>query len=103
MEIKLYQEDLDRMIVRLFVRNLHYKTEEDELREVFKEVGIPTVVNIITHRDTGKPRGFGFVTLDTLDQSGDCWRATLQGRKIRGRPMHIDYSIPKDSREAIRQ
>lgn len=84
------------MIVRLFVRNLHYGTEDDELRNVFEEVGRPTVINIMKHKDTNKPRGFAFVTLDTLDEPGDCWRDKLQGRKIRGRPIHIDYAIPKE-------
>lgn len=89
------------MIVRLFVRNLHYEVEEDELRKTFEEVGRPTVINIMKHKDTDKPRGFGFVTLDTMDDSVDCWRDKLQGRKIRGRAIHIDFAIPKENKETV--
>lgn len=90
-------------IVRLYVSNLHWDLTEDELREEFKKAGRPTIVNIIYERDTGEPRGFGFVTLDTMNKAMDCWREILQGNELRGRAMHIDYAIPKDQAGNVRK
>lgn len=83
-------------IVRLFVTNLSYEATETDLRELFNLVGKPTVINIMKDHDTGKPRGFGFVTLDTMGASPDCWRVELQGQMLKGRPLHIDIAIPKE-------
>lgn len=82
-------------VVRLFVRNLSYEAEDSDLRDLFKTIGKPTVINIMCYRNTGKPRGIAFVTLDTLDAPEDCWRSTIQGEMIRGRPIHIDFAFPK--------
>ncbi len=83
---------------RLFIRNLDFEVTEDDLRELFLTIGKPTVVNVIRHRDTGKSRGFGFVTLDTLDEPADCWRETLQGHLLKTRHIHIDYAFPREDR-----
>lgn len=83
------------MVVRLFVRNLSYEVEDSDLRELFLKVGRPTVINIMKDRDTGAPRGFGFVTLDTLDNPIDCWRSSIQGEVVKGRAIHIDFAYPK--------
>jgi len=82
-------------VVRLFVTNLSYEAEEGELRELFRQIGKPTIINIMHDRKTGNPRGFAFVTLDTLSAPEDCWRAVIQGEMIRGRPIHVDFAIPK--------
>lgn len=85
-------------IVRLFVTNLHYEVNESEIREAFLTVGRPTVINIMKDFNTGKPRGFAFVTLDTLNEPHDCWRAKLQGHILRGRSVHIDFALPKEKK-----
>ena len=86
------------MIVRLFVTNLSYEVEESDLRDTFLKVGRPTVINIMKDRETGDPRGFGFVTLDTVDKPIDCWRSEIQGEVLRGRAIHIDFAYPKGER-----
>ena len=82
-------------IVRLFIANLDYETTESDIREFFQEVGRPTVINIIQDKKTNKPKGFGFITLDTMDKPEDCWRKKLQGKELRDRPIHIDFALPK--------
>lgn len=82
-------------IVRLFIANLDYETEESEIRDFFSDVGRPTVVNIIKDKKTDKPKGFGFITLDTMNKPEDCWRNKLQGKELNGRPIHIDFALPK--------
>jgi len=83
-------------IIRLFVTNLSYEATESDLRELFSSVGKPTVINIMKDHETNAPRGFGFVTLDTMGASPDCWREELQGHILKGRPLHIDIAIPKE-------
>lgn len=85
-------------VIRLFITNLSYEVEEKDLREIFLKVGRPTVINIMRNRDTNLPRGFAFVTLDTLDNSIDCWREKIQGQVLKGRGMHIDFAYPKDKK-----
>jgi RNA recognition motif-containing protein len=82
-------------IVRLFVGNLNYEVTEDDLREIFQEAGRPTTITIMND-GKGDPRGFAFVRLDTMGEPDDCWREPLQGKKLKGRPMNIDFAIPKD-------
>jgi len=83
-------------IIRLFFANIDYATTESEVREFFSEVGRPTVINLIKDKDTNKPKGFGFVTLDTMEKDENCWRDTLQGKDLGGRAIHIDFAIPKE-------
>ena len=47
--------------MNIYVGNLSFKTTEPELRQVFESFGAVTEVNVITDRETGRPRGFGFV------------------------------------------
>lgn len=88
-------------IIRLFVANLNYDTTEAELREFFSQAGRPTVIHIMNDRETKKPRGFGFVTLDTLGKEKNCWRTKLQGQELNGRALHIDFALPKEPRERV--
>jgi RNA recognition motif-containing protein len=82
-------------IIRLFFANIDYATTEPEIRDFFTEAGRPTVINIIKDKETNKPKGFGFVTLDTMGEDKDCWRSKLQGKELGGRSIHIDFAIPK--------
>lgn len=85
-------------VTRLFVTNLSYEVTEQDLRDVFLKVGRPTVINIMRDRETNLPRGFAFITLDTLDQGIDCWREKIQGQVLKGRGMHIDFAYPKEKK-----
>ena len=85
--------------IRLFVGNLSYDATEDELRALFSEVGRPTVINIMKHYGTNRPRGFAFVTLDTLNNEEEAWRFNLQGRIFKGRSLDIDLAIPREKAE----
>jgi cold-inducible RNA-binding protein len=78
------------MSKKLYVGNLSYDADEETLRGLFAEGGWPTEeVAIITDRDTGRPRGFGFVT---LTNSGDAEAAiaALNGKEIGGRSLVVN-------------
>lgn len=53
------------MSKKLYVGNLNYATTEDELRQLFAEIGTVVSVNVITDRATGRSKGFGFVEMET--------------------------------------
>ena len=76
------------MGTRLFVGNLSFQTTEDELREMFERDGRSVVeVKIITDRETGRPRGFGFVEMgsegDAQSAVEACNEQELGGRQLR--------------------
>jgi len=67
----------------IFVGNLSFGTTEDSLRTLFEAHGAVDRVNIVTDRDTGQPRGFGFVEMPN-DAEGDKAIAALNGRELGG-------------------
>ena len=75
------------MTKKLYVGNLAYRTSEDQLRQLFGEVGEVTDVFLPTDRETGRPRGFGFVELADDSAATEAIRRfdgyTLDGRQLR--------------------
>ena len=76
------------MAKRLYVGNLPYRTTEMDLRDVFGEVGAVTDAKIVMDRDTGRPRGFGFVEMSSDDEAQRAIEQ-LNGRDMDGRPMNV--------------
>jgi RNA recognition motif-containing protein len=76
---------------RLFVGNLSFDVSEDELREVFAPYGASDVV--IPTSDGGRPKGFGFVEVET-DQAQAAISA-LDGKELRGRAIAVNEARPK--------
>lgn len=84
------------MPVKLFVGNLTFQTTEAELRRLFAECGEVVTATIITDRDTGQSRGFGFVEM----ADDDCAQAAIQalhGQTIDGRRLGVEIAKPKES------
>ena len=73
---------------RLFVGNLSFNTTETQLRDEFSAHGVVTEVNLMVDRDTGRPRGFGFVTMDTPEEA-QAAIAALSGKSIDGRDLTV--------------
>jgi RNA recognition motif-containing protein len=81
---------------KLYVGNLSFNTNEDALRTVFSAFGEVTDVHIATDRETGRPRGFAFVTFATEEES-KLATEKLNGTEIDGRALTINEARPKDS------
>jgi len=81
----------------IFVGNLNFRTTEDEVRALFAAYGSVDRVNLITDRDTGQPRGFGFVEMSN-DAEAERAIAELNGREIGGRAINVNEARPKDDR-----
>jgi nucleolin len=80
----------------LFVGNLSWSTTEDGLWEIFGEHGEVKSVRMPTDRESGKPKGFGYVEFTELDAAKKAYDA-LQGQEIEGRAVRLDYSQPRDN------
>ena len=76
------------MAKRLYVGNLAYSLTEAELRDLFGEAGQVVDAKLIMDRDTGRPRGFGFVEMGSDDEAQKAIEA-LNGRDIQGRPLAV--------------
>ncbi|OGL31213.1 RNA-binding protein [Candidatus Saccharibacteria bacterium RIFCSPHIGHO2_12_FULL_41_12] len=82
---------------RLFVGSLPYKLTEDEMKDFFAQIGEVVSVRIITDRDTGRSKGFGFVEMAD-DAAGDKAIAELNGKELGGRPITISEAKPQQPR-----
>ncbi|HEY1678473.1 MAG TPA: RNA-binding protein [Candidatus Sulfotelmatobacter sp.] len=81
----------------IFVGNLSFNTGEEELRQVFEAYGSVDRVSIMTDRDTGRSRGFGFVEM-TNNEDGDKAIAGLNGSQVGGRTINVNEARPKTDR-----
>lgn len=81
----------------IFVGNLSFHTTEADLRTAFEPYGAVSRVSIMTDRDTGRSRGFGFVEMDD-DQQGDAAIAALNGSEIDGRALNVNVARPRPER-----
>ncbi len=76
---------------KLYIGNLDFGITEDELRELFSQHGEVQDVKLVTDRETGRPRGFGFVTMATADDASKAMEE-LNGQSVRGRNISIDLA-----------
>jgi cold-inducible RNA-binding protein len=81
----------------IFVGNLDFNTAEDELRKLFEAYGQVDRITILTDRDTGRSRGFGFVEMTNAEE-GDKAIAALNGSQIGGRTLNVNEARPKTER-----
>ncbi len=83
------------MSIKLYVGNLPYNLTEEELNVLFAEAGNVVSVKIITDRQTGQPRGFGFVEMESKAE-GQKAISMLNGRTIEGRPLTVNEARPQE-------
>ncbi|OGY24834.1 MAG: hypothetical protein A2Y57_00260 [Candidatus Woykebacteria bacterium RBG_13_40_7b] len=83
--------------MKLFIGNLPWKTTEEDLKSMFSEAGSPTSVNLITDRNTGRSRGFGFVEYET-DEEGNKAIEQLNGKEIEDRKIVVNVARPLQPR-----
>lgn len=81
----------------IFVGNLSFNTNEDELRQMFESYGQVDRVSILTDRETGRSRGFGFVEMNS-NEDGEKAIAALNGSQIGGRTINVNEARPKAER-----
>ena len=83
--------------MKIYVGNLSFDTSETELSALFAEHGEVNDVSLITDRETGRPRGFGFVEMRD-DQAGRDAIGALDGKEVGGRTIKVNEARPKTDR-----
>ena len=80
----------------IFVGNLPYEITENELKDMFSAHGTVNRIKMLTDRDTGRPRGIAFVTMDDVKEAQAAIKAT-DGQELGGRPMKVNQARERDS------
>jgi RNA recognition motif-containing protein len=83
----------------IFVGNLSFGTTEETVRSMFETYGTVDRVNLVTDRDTGRARGFGFVEMSVAEEA-DRAIAGLNGRELDGRALSVNEARAKEDRSA---
>ena len=77
------------MSKKLYVGNLPFSSTEQDIRQLFEQHGSVDSVNVITDRETGRPRGFAFVELSDASAADKAIR-TLDGSQLGGRSLRVN-------------
>ena len=85
------------MATKLYVGNLSYSTTETKLRTLFAEYGEVESINVITDRETGRPRGFAFVEMAT-EQAAQAAISGLNDKLVDDRALKVDKAKPQPER-----
>ena len=84
-------------MTNIFVGNLSFHTTEQNLRALFDQFGTVDRVSLVTDRETGKARGFGFVEMAQKAEAENAI-ASLNGRELDGRAINVNEARPKEDR-----
>ena len=82
---------------KLFVGNLSFDTTENDLQDAFAAHGTVTEANIMMDRMSGRPRGFGFVTMSTPEEAQKAI-AAMNGAQLGGRALTVNIARPREER-----
>jgi RNA recognition motif-containing protein len=81
---------------KIYVGNLPWSTDESSLRDLFSTVGEVHSAAVVSDRETGRSRGFGFIEMD--DSDADKAISELNGREVDGRQLRINEARPREDR-----
>ncbi len=85
------------MSTQLYVGNLDFQATESDLRTAFGACGTVIEVTLVKDRDTGRPRGFGFVTMSSPEEAQKAID-TLNGTDLAGRALNVSPARPREER-----
>ena len=85
------------MSTKLYVGNLSYNTTENQLQDLFSQHGPVTSVDLIMDKFSGRPRGFGFVTMESKESAEAAFQA-LNGKNVDGRDLTVNEARPREDR-----
>jgi cold-inducible RNA-binding protein len=85
------------MSTKLFVGNLSFDTTENDLQDAFAVHGTVLEANLMMDRSTGRPRGFGFVTMSTPEEAQKAIEA-MNGKQLGGRALTVNVARPREER-----
>ena len=83
--------------MKIYVGNLSFDTTQDALEQTFSQYGRVDETAVITDRDTGRPRGFAFVTMNDDNEAREAI-AGLNGTEVEGRTLNVNEARPRENR-----
>ena len=83
-------------MMNIFVSNINYSTREESLQDLFSEFGEVSSAKIITDRETGRSRGFGFVEMS--DEDGKNAIEALNGKELDGKELNVSEAKPREDK-----
>ena len=83
--------------MNIYVGNLSYNMSEQELRDAFSAYGDVASVKILSDRETGRSRGFGFVEMPNQSE-GEAAITQLNGKELSGRVLRVNEARPRERR-----
>jgi cold-inducible RNA-binding protein len=87
--------------VKLYVGNMSYDTNEEQLRAMFSEAGTVVTVDVIKDRDTHQPKGFAFITMSTQAEAEKAI-TMFNSKEVGGRPLTVNTAKPREERSNSR-
>jgi len=91
------KERRESFLMNIYVGNLSYSLSESELQDAFAEFGEVSSVKILSDRETGRSRGFGFVEMPNQAE-GEAAVAQLNGKDVGGRALRVNEARPREER-----
>jgi RNA recognition motif-containing protein len=85
--------------MNMYVSNLSFHTTDEDLRKLFTEYGTVTSAKVITDRETGRSRGFGFVEMES-DQEANAAMKNLNNKEVEGRTMSVTVAREKQDKKS---
>jgi RNA recognition motif-containing protein len=85
------------MSMKLYIGNLSFQTTSDELQTLFSQSGTVESVSLVTDRDTGRPRGFGFIEMGSKAEGEDAI-TRFNGTELNGRSLTVNEAKPRENR-----
>lgn len=85
---------------KLYVGNLPYSADENDIRDAFEQFGEITEVKLITDRETGRSKGFSFITMESQQAAENA--LTMNGKEINGRSVKVSIARENNSRGSDR-
>jgi RNA recognition motif-containing protein len=85
------------MNTRLYVGNLSFNATADSVRDAFQEFGTVSDVHLVSDRETGRSRGFAFVTMGTSEEAAKAMQA-MDGQNLDGRPLRVNEAEQRQQR-----
>jgi len=81
--------------MNIYIGNLSYKLTEDELRQEFESFGSVKSIKIVSDRETGQSKGFGFVEMESSEDGQNAINQ-LNGKDVKGRELRVNEARPKN-------
>ncbi|HQR34751.1 MAG TPA: RNA-binding protein [Blastocatellia bacterium] len=82
--------------MKLYVGNLAFQTTNEDLQDLFSPIGTVESISLVTDRDTGRPRGFGFVEMGSRAE-GEAAISKLNGTEVAGRSLTVNEAKPREN------